>query len=233
MTLKRILTPDWVLPSGISAAVTTRSVGNLAAHVGDDPAAVILRREQLRRELNLPFHVRWLQQQHTTKVSHVGALSEPCDAVWSDQPSVCAVLTADCLPILMCTRDGDRIAAVHAGWRGLVEGIIKSTVTAMKVKADQLSVWIGPAISQPMFQVGSEVRTAFIRRNINADIYFIPDGEGKWLADLSGLATQQLNNLGISDVTLSNRCTFRESDAWYSWRRAQEPARMASLIWRS
>ena len=90
----------------------------------------------------------------------------------------------------------------------------------MKVKADQLSVWIGPAISQPMFQVGEEVRTAFIRRNINADIYFIPDGDGKWLADLSGLfATQQRNNLGISDVTLSNRCTYRESDAWYSWRR--------------
>ncbi|MAD53750.1 peptidoglycan editing factor PgeF [Idiomarina sp. UBA3162] len=233
MTLKRILTPDWDLPSGVSAAVTTRAMGNLAAHVGDDPAAVIRRREQLRRQLNVPFYVRWLQQQHTTNVSQLDELTQPSDAVWSAKASICAVLTADCLPLLMCTGDGQKIAAVHAGWRGLAHGVVENTLEAMAVNPANVRVWIGPAISQSAFQVGDEVRTALLNGDASCAAYFADDGEGKWLADLAGIAKQRLLNVGVQDVTLSGWCSFNDAATWYSWRRAQEPARMASLIWRT
>ena len=233
MTSKPILIPDWDLPEGVSAAVTTRAMGNLAVHVGDDPASVLRRRMYLDKQLNLPVAVRWLQQQHTTHVCDFNAITQPCDAVWSAKTSVCAVLTADCLPLLFCTNDGHKIAATHAGWRGLANGIVENTVAALNVCPETIRVWIGPAISQPAFQVGSEVRAAFVDKQPHLAAYFVADEEDKWRADLTGIAKQKLQDCGVRDVTLSGWCSFSDADTWYSWRRAQEPARMASLIWRT
>jgi len=208
-------------------------MGNLAVHVGDDPASVLRRRMYLDKQLNLPVAVRWLQQQHTTQVCDFNAITQPCDAVWSAKASICAVLTADCLPLLMCTGDGQKIAAVHAGWRGLAHGVVENTLGAMAVNPANVRVWIGPAISQSAFQVGDEVRTALLNGDASCAAYFADDDEGKWLADLAGIAKQRLLNVGVQDVTLSGWCSFNDAATWYSWRREQEPARMASLIWRT
>ena len=228
-----IIVPDWELPSNVHAAVTTRAFGNLAAHVGDNPAAVLLRRRQLQRSLKLPSAVTWLQQQHTNKVLRWPFKSAVADAVYSDDPqSVCAALTADCLPILCCSDDGKEIAAVHAGWRGLASGVLQNALASFKSPAANIRIWIGPSIGASAFEVGDDVRDVFVARHSSNAEYFISHSD-KWLADLASIAADECLRAGIEDITKSCECTVRNNRSWYSWRKEKAAARFASIIWRN
>lgn len=228
-----ILIPDWELPANVYAAVTTRAFGNLAAHVGDDPAAVLLRRRKLQRALALPHAVTWLQQQHTDKVLSWPFKPAVADAAYSaSSASVCAVLTADCLPILCCSDDGEEIAAVHAGWRGLADGILQRTLANFKTSAANIRVWIGPSIGAQSFEVGEDVREAFITRHASNVKHFISLSD-KWLADLASIAADECGRAGIKNITMSGQCTVRNNASWYSWREEKAMARFASIIWRN
>ncbi len=230
------LIPRWALPAGVHAAITTvSSPGNLAVHVGDDPAAVIRHRRQLSRELHLDAPVKWLQQYHSTVVVDYqqASLGVAADAMIAEQtPSVCAVLTADCLPILLVSHDGAKIAAVHAGWRGLAHGIIEQTVARLNSPGAQLRAFIGPAISQDYFEVGGEVRDAFNRDQLLDEATFRPHIAGKWHADLPELARRILAQQGVTDVTLSGLCTFSDK-RFSSYRQDPRCGRIATLIWKN
>ena len=228
-----IIVPDWELPPNVHAAVTTRAFGNLAVHVGDDPAAVLLRRRQLQRSLKLPTAVTWLQQQHTNRVLRWPFKSAVADAAYSDLPqSVCAVLTADCLPVLCCSNDGKEIAAVHAGWRGLADGVLQNALASFKTPAAQLRIWIGPSIGASAFEVGDDVRDRFVVRHSSNAEYFLSHS-GKWLADLASIAADECLRAGVEDITKSSECTVRNNRSWYSWRKEKAAARFASIIWRN
>ena len=226
--------PNWQLPSGIFAAVTTvSSPGNVAVHVGDDPATVVRHRRQLCRDLSLTAPVKWLAQYHSQVVTHYdqAVAGQPADAIIASQPSsVCAVLTADCLPILLAAKDGSEIAAIHAGWRGLAQGIIEQTLSRMNTPAAQLTAYIGPAISQDYFQVGAEVRAAFDRDQLLDEQTFRPHIPGKWHADLPELAKRILVQQGVAAVTLSGLCTYSD-ERFSSYRRDPNCGRIATLIW--
>ncbi len=237
-----ILHPDWPAPANVRAAITTRhggvSVGpyaslNLATHVGDEPAAVAENRARLRSELALPSEPAWLNQVHGTAVADAADGGE-CDAdasVATRPGTVCAVLTADCLPLLLCDRAGSRVAAVHAGWRGLLGGVIESALAQLGGDADQLMVWLGPAIGADAFEVGDEVRSAFIAVDDAAATAFRPSPAGRWLADLYALARLRLNRCGVATVHGGGLCTFHDARRFYSYRRDGVTGRMASLIW--
>lgn len=237
--------PDWPLPDGVHAAVTLRSGGisrgnfaslNPASHVGDDPDDVARNRQIIRDRLQLPAEPCWLSQVHgVTVVNAAQAYPTPpsADASFTDQPgTVCAVLTADCLPVLFCGDDGRKIAAAHAGWRGLQAGIIAQTLQSMNCRA--VSVWLGPAIGPEQFEVGDEVRAAFVDNSPQHASAFVTHGDGKWLADIYRLARQQLAALGISDIHGGGLCTVGDDQRFYSFRRdGAQTGRMASLIWRT
>ncbi|MCA1767870.1 MAG: peptidoglycan editing factor PgeF [Idiomarina sp.] len=228
-----IIFPEWELPPTVHAAVTTRAFGNLAAHVGDDPATVILRRRKLQRELELPETVTWLQQQHTDNVLQWPFKSAVADAAYSNSPnSVCAVLTADCLPILCCSDDGNEIAAVHAGWRGLARGVLQNALSNFKTSATNIRVWIGPAIGASCFEVGDDVRDAFVACHLSNIEHFTSLSD-KWLADLTSIAAEECQRAGVKNITRSNECTVRNNIHWYSWRKEKAAARFASIIWRN
>lgn len=239
MTSRLIYHPDWPLPANVGAAVTTRAAGNLASHVGDEPALVVLRRRRLQRQLGLQQPIRWLSQQHTATVSTWPKLIVPSDALVATNVGVaCAVLTADCLPLLLTSADGQVVAAAHAGWRGLAQGVLENTMAAMPVPAKQLMLWVGPAICQSCFQVGDDVRQAFNNRFprdcIEQCFRRCSLDPTKWRLNLPQLATYQAQQLGIGreNITLSNACTACDADHWFSHRRRQEAARTASIIWR-
>lgn len=227
--------PNWQLPRGIFAAVTTvSSPGNVAAHVADDPATVVRHRRQLSRDLGLPGKVKWLAQYHSQVVTHYNraVTGQAADAIIANQVgSICAVLTADCLPILLVAQDGGEIAAIHAGWRGLAHGIIEQTLARMTTNPRQLSAYIGPAISQDYFQVGAEVRAAFDRDKLLDEQTFRPHIPGKWHADLPELANRILSQQGVAAVTLSGLCTFSD-ERFSSYRRDSNCGRIATLIWK-
>ena len=228
-----ILRPDWCLPDNVEAAISTRQSGNLASHVGDDPAAVVLRRRQLQSHLKQPAAVNFLTQQHSAAVSTYPAISRPSDAVVASQVASCAVLTADCLPILLCSADGQHIGAVHAGWRGLANGILPQAIAALPTPAAELSAYIGPAICQQCFEVGQEVRDDFVEAmgEVNIAPYFNVTAD-RWHADLSGLAESQARRMGVSEVIKSQLCSSCNSEMLYSHRRNKDAARFASIIWR-
>lgn len=230
------IVPDWKLPNGVQARVTTvNEPGNLAVHVGDEPATVIRHRRVLQRELDLPTSPKWLTQVHGTEV--VAFEHSPArvvaDAIWAQSsPSVCAVLTADCLPILLASDDGNVIAAVHAGWRGLVAGIVEQTLAALPQRAAAFSAYVGPAISRPCFEVGEEVYAAFSARGWADSSSFVAQRNDKWHADLPLLAQRALQECGVTRVIESGLCTY--SDARFSsHRRNPNSGRIASLIWKS
>lgn len=238
MTCKSILRPDWALPDNVGAAVTTRQFGNLAVHVNDDPAKVILNRRRLVRALNLSINPQYLTQQHTNHVSRWPTIDVPSDAIVSDarmtaHDSCCAVLTADCLPILISSLDGQEIAGVHAGWRGLAAGVLINSIKAMSTPAHELTLWVGPAICAQCFEVGDDVRQAFQQQFTPAQIQaaFHPYS-GKWLADLPLLAEFQAQDLGVAKVTQSGLCTYCNHKTFYSYRRNRDAGRLASIIWR-
>lgn len=237
--LESILTTDWHTPRNIGVAITTRQSGNYAAHVGDDPATVIMRRRQLHRQLGLPTAINFLTQQHTRIVSKYPVIERPSDAVISDQVSSLAVLTADCLPILLCDATGTYIAAVHAGWRGLLAGILAATITSLPTAPTTLTMYIGPAICQRCFEVGQEVYDVFYQQwgRDATERYFVKrdtrvNQTPRWYADLSGLAMQQARELGVRSVIQSGLCSACLNEQFYSYRRNKDNGRFASIIWR-
>lgn len=242
------IVPDWPAPPNVRALVTTRHGGvstgpyaslNLGDHVGDDPAAVAENRRRLRARL--PADPVWLTQVHGKQCCDAAAWSNAegtrlpeADAAFARTPGiVCVVLTADCLPVLLCDEDGTVVAAAHAGWRGLAAGVIESTVAAMGVPASRLIAWLGPAIGPRQFEVGSEVREIFIAHDPLAAQAFTAKAEGKWLCDIALLARQRLSRLGACRVTSADFCTVRDARDFFSYRRDGATGRMASLIWRA
>lgn len=239
---EHFLFPDWPKPANIHAATTLRSGGvsvgpyaslNPALHVGDDRESVMNNRKLIRESLALPAEPVWLEQVHGNRV--VKAEPEPAppqaDASYTDEPgAVCAVMTADCLPLLLCSLDGRSIAAVHAGWRGLWAGIISHAVAALGNA--ELLAWLGPAIGPRCFEVGEEVRAAFVQKSQAFDAAFESQGNGKWLADIYRLARIELTALGVANIYGGGFCTVTEQDRFYSYRRDTVTGRMATLIWR-
>jgi len=236
--------PDWPAPVRVRAVSTTRIGGesrgpyaslNLGDHVGDDPAAVAANRRLVRQRLDLPAEPRWLRQVHgcTVAGAHADALRCEADAAVAFGPgAVCAVLTADCLPLLLCDRAGTRVAAVHAGWRGLAGGVVEAAVKRLAVEPEDLLVWLGPAIGSAAFEVGGEVRERFLETSgtVAADA-FRPVALGKWLADLYLLARLRLAAIGVRAVFGGGLCTWADPERFFSYRRDGATGRMASLIW--
>lgn len=234
------LVPDWPAPQRVKACVTTRSGGisqppfdtfNLGDHVDDAPEAVAGNRNCLRQLLGA--RPAWMSQVHSTDAVHADpARLQVADANWSETPGIaCAVLTADCLPVLFCDRAGTRVAAAHAGWRGLAGGVLEATVEALDTPAEQLLAWLGPAIGPDAFEVGPEVRQAFVKQHaIAADAFRPSRNAGRFMADLYQLARIRLAALGLADVHGGGFCTFSDS-RFYSYRRAARTGRFASLIW--
>ncbi|MCC6659210.1 MAG: peptidoglycan editing factor PgeF [Rhodocyclaceae bacterium] len=233
--------PDWPAPAGVRAFVTTRSGGvsigpyaslNLADHVGDDPAAVAENRRRLRA--HLPSEPLWLTQVHGPRVvrAEQAAAGVEADAAFTRQSGrVCAVLTADCLPVLLCNDVGTVVAVAHAGWRGLAGGVVEAAVRATNEPPSRLLAWLGPAIGPQAFEVGAEVRAAFLAHSAEASAAFAARENGKWLADLYRLAGQRLNALGVERVFGGGFCAFNETERFYSYRRDKATGRMATLIW--
>ncbi|MHB1590058.1 MAG: peptidoglycan editing factor PgeF [Sulfuricella sp.] len=248
---ERGIIPDWPAPANVRALQTTRdggvSVGayaslNLGDHVGDDPVAVARNRALLRA--TLPADPVWLKQVHGNIVADAGrtvGVPDADAAVARKAGAICAVMTADCLPLLLCDEAGTVVAAAHAGWRGLAGGVVEATVKAMNVAPERLLVWLGPAIGPAAFEVGEEVRQAFMAHDPEAAKAFVPSpalgtqhsglGTQKWLADIFLLARQRLALLGVKRVYGGGLCTFTDTQKFYSYRRDRATGRMATLAW--
>lgn len=227
------LRPDWKLPANVCAVMTTRHGGNLATHVGDDAAAVAENRRRLRETLDLPAEPAWLEQVHGTAVAVLPRIDAgPADAAVTFTPGhVCAVLVADCLPVFLASRAGDRVGVAHAGWRGLAAGVIEATVAALDCEPGSLVAWLGPSIGPDAFEVGAEVREAFVDRDGGAAGAFRTGHTGRYLADLPALARRRLAALGIRDVRGGGFCTHGDPMRFYSYRRDGATGRMAALAW--
>lgn len=236
--------PDWPAPPRVRALCTTRSGGvslgpfaglNLADHVGDEPSAVARNRALLRECLALPAKPHWLRQVHGCTVADAARDPRDCqaDAVIAARPrEVCAVLTADCLPLLLCDEAGTHVAAVHAGWRGLAAGIIEATVARFPAPPRELLCWLGPAIGPGAFEVGAEVRARFLARgDAGTHAAFVPASGGRWLADLYALARERLRACGVGRIRGGGLCTYSDPGRFFSYRRDGVTGRMASLIW--
>lgn len=251
--MTNFIRPLWPLPDNLRSLITTRVGGasrapfnefNLGAHVGDDPAAVEQNRQRLYEKVGQ--RVSWLQQTHSTDVAVIGShQAEPlkADAVFSNRPGVvCAVLSADCLPVLLADRSGCEIAAIHAGWRGLAAGIIEQSLHRFESRRENLLAFLGPAISQENFEVGEDVLDAFKAAEQARDYaqpvtdFFLPSakchrGENKYRADLYGLAQSELAANGVSQIFGGDFCTYADA-RFFSYRREGQCGRMATLIWR-
>ncbi|WP_432697515.1 peptidoglycan editing factor PgeF [Marinobacterium sp. YM272] len=240
----KLIRADWDAPEHIHALTTTRLDGlsqapfdglNLGDHVGDQPASVAKNRQMLLKALGLSSAPQWLSQVHGIRIVEAqpdGQVRE-ADGCWSATPGqACVVMTADCLPVLITDRKGTRVAAAHAGWRGLASGVLEATLAHFPDPEDLL-VWIGPAIGPLAFEVGGEVREAFVRALPACEAAFkvSPTDSTKWLADIYQLARLRLQAAGVKEVTGGDFCTFTESDYFYSYRRDGQTGRMASLIW--
>lgn len=236
------IVPDWPAPPGVGALQTTRQGGvsqgpyaslNLGDHVGDMPESVTANRQRLLGLLPKP--PLWLQQVHGVVVAdtEMGRDGIPADAsVARRLGDVCAVLTADCLPVLLCNDSGTVVAAVHAGWRSLAGGIIEAAIGKMDCPGQQIMAWLGPAIGPEHFEVGEEVRAAFVAEHSLAGEAFVPgEKEGKWLGDLCALARQRLSRLGVHRVYGGHWCTVRDQELFFSYRREGNTGRMGSFIW--
>lgn len=236
-----LIVPEWPAPRRVRALVTTRRGGvskppfdsfNLAIHVGDDPAAVARNRELLGA--HVPSEPFWLEQVHGVAVTDAGhdAALPLADAAVSSKPGrICVVMTADCLPVLLCDRGGTVVAAAHAGWRGLAGGVLEATVAAMGARAGDIMAYLGPAIGPTAFEVGDEVREAFVADAPAAQRAFRTGRAGKWFADIYGLAHLRLAQAGVEQVFGGGFCTFTDSERFFSFRRDGVTGRMASLIW--
>lgn len=239
--MPELIVPDWPAPPGVRALSTTRGGGcsqppwasfNLGDHVGDASSAVAANRAALRG--HLPAEPVWLRQVHGTRcVDAAGVVAGiEADASFTRKRGVvCAVMTADCLPVLVCAEDGSVVGVAHAGWRGLAAGVVESLVAAMDVPGERLLAWLGPAIGPRAFEVGGEVRDAFIATDAGAAAAFVAQRDGKWLADLYLLARRRLGALGVRRVHGGGYCTVGASERFFSFRRDGVTGRMATLIW--
>jgi YfiH family protein len=228
----------------VRAAATLRTGGvsegtfasfNLGAHVGDDANAVAENRRLLEAALQLPAEPTWLSQVHGTAVINAADAPTPrppADASVAFGPgAVCVVLTADCLPVLFCDRAGTRVGAAHAGWRGLVGGVLAETINALGVPPFELLAWLGPAIEQSAFEVGPEVLEQFVARDPNNAMAFQTNARGRWQADLYQLARNELARLGVPSVHGGGFKCFSDSERFFSYRREPRTGRMATLVW--
>ncbi|GKT12035.1 MAG: polyphenol oxidase [Thiomicrorhabdus sp.] len=250
--------PNWPAPAHIKSYATTRQGGvsqlpydtfNLALHVGDNPHDVATNRQRLTELAHLPSEPFWLDQQHTDHAIQLinfvpergikvgGGIPPLADASWTTKENlVSLVMTADCLPILITNQSGTVVSAIHAGWKGLQKGIVSKTIAEFRGKEgcqpEQLMAWIGPAISVKHFEVGQDVLDAFVLRDIANRDFFMPiEGkEGKYLADLPGIVTKELNGLGVSAVYGGDHCTY-DDEQFFSYRRSGRTGRIASFIW--
>jgi len=235
--------PDWPAPENIRAYVSTRKGGhsqtpfdefNLGNHVDDNPEVVKNNRLLLNTALSLPGDPVWLEQIHTTNVVNAAKAEAPvhADASYSSQKNtVCVVMTADCLPVFFCSKDGSEVAIAHAGWRGLVAGVLEATVEKLDSPAEELIAWLGPAIGPEAFEVGEEVRAAFMHQNTETKNTFSKNKNGKWLADIYSLARIRLEQAGVQNISGGDFCTYKNAEQFYSYRRDGQTGRMASLIW--
>jgi hypothetical protein len=235
------LIPDWPAPDNVRALQTLRTGGcspapwnsfNLGDHVGDEAARVAANRDLLRA--SLPGEPCWLRQVHGVKVVDAASASagvEADAACARTAGSVCVVMTADCLPVLFCNRQGTVVAAAHAGWRGLLAGVLENTLATMQCPAGDVLAWLGPAIGPDNFEVGDEVRNAFVEGDAGATAAFQPQGQGKWLADLYALARRRLAAAGVVGVYGGGLCTVADGGRFFSYRRDGVTGRQASLIW--
>lgn len=243
---------NWPAPSNIKAITTTRRSGhskapydsnNLALHVGDHESNVLKNRLQIKETFYLPSEPQWLNQTHSTRCVNVDEdqCREADASVTRNPHQVLAIMTADCLPILLCNQEGTEIAAIHAGWRGLVNGIIEQTLRSLKSKPQELLAWIGPSICQACYETGDEVRAHYQKNypqhqdNLHHQ-FFTPSPNStpqqlKWFTNLPGLAEEILHQLQVDAVYQSKQCTFEKQDDFYSYRRAAQTGRIASLIW--
>ncbi|WP_159566775.1 purine nucleoside phosphorylase YfiH [Budvicia diplopodorum] len=238
-----LLKPDGTLPAGVHAFSTTRNGGvsqapydtlNLGAHVGDDAGLVLQNRQRLGQQLGLSQDIVWLEQVHGTDVLCLEhTLPDVCmaDACYTRTPGqVCAIMTADCLPVLFYSVKGNEVAAAHAGWRGLQAGVLEHTLAHFIAQPVDIIAWLGPAIGPQRFEVGPEVRLAFMDIDPNAERAFCARGD-KYLADIYMLARQRLQAAGISRVYGGDYCTVSQPELFFSYRREKNTGRMASLIW--
>jgi YfiH family protein len=235
------IVPEWPVPTHVRSLVTTRHGGfstgpyasmNVGLRVQDDPETVQRNRALLRNLL--PQEPKWLAQVHGVRAVDADRLDGEveADAAVARRPgTVCAVMIADCLPVLFSTRDGSAVAAAHAGWRGLSAGVLESTVRALAAPPRDLLVWLGPGIGPRAFQVGADVRDAFVSRDGQAEAAFRSQGAGKWLCDLFLLARQRLQALGINEVYGGDLCTYSDPERFFSHRRDGISGRMAALVW--
>ena len=247
MTAPAWIDADWPAPPGVRGLITLRGGAgvspppfdrlNLGLRCGDDPANALHNRALLSQWLALPSAPHWLQQVHGTGVLRFeappAAGDEPvADAAVTSTPGVVlAILTADCLPVLLAARDGSEIAAAHAGWRGLAAGALEATVAAMHTPADRLVAWLGPAAGPADYEIGEEVREAFVQRDAAAADAFASTRPGHWRVDLYALARRRLAACGVARVHGGQRCTLSEPDSFFSHRRDGRSGRMATLAW--
>ncbi len=251
--LDHCIIPDWPAPKNVRALQTTRQGGvsaapydslNLGDHVGDAPLAV--ERNRILFNTLLPSEPVWLEQVHGTIVANAdnaSCLPQADACIARHRAAVCVVMTADCLPMLLCDTQGSVVGAAHAGWKGLAAGVIEATVQAMDVAPQNLMAWLGPAISQQAFEVGDEVRAAFVAAQPQAAAAFTPSlplGErvpiraregAKYMADIYALARLRLNTLGVTHIFGGNFCTYRECERFFSYRRDGATGRMGTFIW--
>lgn len=235
------IVPDWPAAPSVRALMTTRNGGvsqgpyaslNLGLKVDDDPQVVTRNRARLRE--SLPAEPKWIAQVHGSRVADADRLEglEEADGSVSRRPgTVCAVMIADCLPVLLSDRSGTVVGAAHAGWRGLAAGVIENTVRAMQVDPAELIAWMGPAIGPGAFEVGADVRSAFVDRDPGAATAFADHRPGKWLADLFWLARRRLHAIGVTDVHGGGLCTVADPQRFFSHRRDRVTGRMAALVW--
>lgn len=240
--------PDWPSAAGVRAVITTRELPghslesysrcNLGGRCGDDTAAVAANRASLIDTLQLPAAPHWLRQVHGTRViddrtrTSDNSQEPEADAAVSQQSDcVLGVLTADCLPVLFCARDGSAIGVAHAGWRGLAAGVLEATLESMAIAPLMVQAWIGPAIAAASYEVGEEVRAAFVDHDARACSAFAASRPGHWLCDLPALARLRLLQAGVTAVSGGTFDTFTDA-RFYSYRRNAQTGRFASLIWR-
>lgn len=242
----QIIVPQWPLQGlveqKVTAFCTTRSGGfseggfaslNLAEHVQDDAKSVEKNRRLLREQFALPENPQWLQQTHSTNVIELdhSLLREGDAAICSIPGRIAVVLTADCLPVLFCNKTGSEVAAAHAGWRGLLNGILEKTINSMSSDNAQLMAWLGPAIGPSQFEVGCEVMDSFVAADASAKACFVQNRPGHYLADLYALARLRLQKAGVSHISGGEFCTFSEAQRFFSYRRENTTGRQASLIY--
>lgn len=237
------LYPAWPAPGNVRALTTTRAGGvsdapyaslNLADHVGDDARAVQENRQRLYERASLPAEPLWLNQVHgidVVEAAHANAGTRADGAYTNQTGVVCAVLTADCLPVFVCDQAGTEVALLHAGWRGLVAGVIEAGLRRFRAPASELLVWFGPAIGASAYEVGADVRDAFVAHERRAAEAFAPKTAGKWTMDIYRLARHRLEGWGVRAIYGGDHCTATQSGLFFSYRRDGATGRMASLIW--